>query len=372
MRPLTPMIALALVSWPAIATARDQHAADRRGAEDVTPPAPAGRNENFLDGVAFDLSVDEDEAKASMQVGGYASRTAFTGGGNASQTNLLWSIKAEVPVGGSSDLTSRSSLDALSDGSRLTLDLSLFGFKSAAANSSSPAFDRIMVSARRNCEVEAADEPDSTQAQIDQQVARCRNARNEPAFARKYSDYSDNAINRTLFSGIWRVGAEASIGVDRFAYIDAATLGEKKKSKIQYSAALFFAYYPSDAVSAVVARGEYQRAYEAADEAIICRPVVTDPDADCVNGISGPPTEIERLNLSLEYRRVFDSGWRRGSFATSPRATIDALSGEWEAELPIYFIPRGDSPISPGVKVAYSSEKDKVAFGLFMRSTFSF
>lgn len=371
---LNPLIALGLVFCPAVGLAQENgpSSAHDRGAEDATPPAPAGRTENLLDGVSFELSVEPEESRAAVQIGGYSSDTVFSGGGNARQTASQWSIKAEVPVGGSDDLTSESTLDALANGSKLTFDFSVFGFKSAAGNSSSRAFDRIMVSARENCKAEARNATDATPEEIDQQVIRCGNARNDPAFARRYSDYSDVAINRTLFSGIWRIGGEASIGMARFKFVSGPTLDEVERTKIQYSGAVFFAYYPSDAVSAVISRAEYQRAYKAADETIVCKPIVVDPSNDCVTAAPAAPQRTERLNLSLEYRRVFDSGWRRGSFAISPRAAIDALSGEFEAELPVYFIPRTSSPVSPGVRVSYSSEEEKLDFGLFLKSTFSF
>lgn len=79
---------------------------------------------------------------------------------------------------------------------------------------------------------------------------------------------------------------------------------------------------------------------------------------------------MERVNLSVEYRRLLDSGWSLGSFAISPRVSIDTLSGDYELEFPLYFIPRGDWPIAPGVRVSYSSEKNDVQFGAFLNWSF--
>ncbi|HEX8514070.1 MAG TPA: hypothetical protein VF688_13305, partial [Allosphingosinicella sp.] len=270
MSPLARLIAAGLICWPAVGAGQENgpSASHRRGAEDATPPAPAGRTENFLDGVSFELSVEPEESKAAVQIGGYSTNTIFSGAGEARQTAAQWSVKAEVPVGGSDDLTSGSTLDALSNGSRLTFDFSMFGFKSAAANSSSPAFDRTMISARENCKTEARNARDSSAQEIEAKIQQCANARNDPSFARQYSDYSDVAINRTLFSGIWRVGGEASIGLGRFKFVTGPALQEVERTKVQYSGAVFFAYYPSDAVSAIISRAEFQRAYKAADEAI--------------------------------------------------------------------------------------------------------
>lgn len=368
MKRLSPLFALGLLCSPSVAAAQVEPGAAIEPSSsapvegNLAPPAPAGRTDSFLRGVAFDLEVGDEESQASAQIGGYSTRNVFSEG-STRQLGQTWALKLSVPFGGTDDLTSRASLDALTNGPKLTATYSIFGFRSGARNLTSPRFRSLMDQARASCERQADD-----QAAID----ACRNAPPNPAFARRHLPGRTAEINRSLFSGIWRLGAEGAVSVNRFDFIDVATLEERDETKAQFSAALFGAYYPSDGMSAWIGRVEYQNAYEAGDASIICRPVVVDPADDCVQGVPTPPENVERLNLSVEHRRIFDTGWRHGSFAISPQATLDALSEEFELEFPVYFVPRGDWPVAPGFSVTYSSEKDEVDFGLFLRSTFSF
>jgi hypothetical protein len=340
------------------------------GAEDLAAMAPAGRTENPLNGISFDLDVNDEESKASVQIGGNFVRSIIADG-EAHRTDATWSMKLAVPVGGTDDLTSGKTLDALGDGPKLTVNIGLLGFRSATQNLFSKSFLDIMADARVQCTSAVTRNTElQGQARIDA-FTDC-DANPDPEFAEKYSRSSDAAINRSLLSGFWHAGVEASVSVKRFGYLDATTLGDLHDTKLQYAAAVYGALYPADAMTAIIGKVEYERGFKAADEAIVCKPVVVDPTKDCAKGVPTAPTRTENLNLSLEFRRVFDSGWKPGSFAVSPKGTIDALSGEYELELPVYFIPRGDLPVAPGFKVSYSSEKDKVAFGLFLRSTFSF
>lgn len=386
MKALAIIAALAAVSWPALAAAQEpapesstavansRARGSSHAAGHAEPGAPAGRSETVLDGVAFDLEVSGDEPQASLQLGGFVTRSrSGDEDEGTSQSNWLWSARLTVPVGGSEDLTASSTLDALSDGTTLKLNTSWFWFSTGTGRLGDPAFLGHMRSATANCVREAEGNPALDREQRTARMEWCRNTGRYPtlAFARQYADASVAEVNRSVLGDMWRIGGEGSIGFNRFSYIDSTTLAEVDETKAQYSVAIFGTYYPSDAMSAVIARAEYQNAYEAAEEALVCRPVVVDPADDCVNGISGPPTNVERLNFSLEYRQVFDTRSRLGRFAISPRATIDALTGEFEAELPFYVIPRGESPISPGFRVSYSSEDDEVVFGIFLRTTFS-
>ncbi len=360
------LIALVASSWPAVAVAQNDTV-------ELGPSAPAGRSETALDGVSFDLSIDDDAPSASLQVGGFfVDNRPGANGRAATQSNWLWSVRATAPIGGSSDLSSRAALDALGNGSRLTVSISHGRFSSATGRLNEERIHAYTDSARANCREAALRNREYSDEERAAEVSRCENTPRRPDFLRQYSDASSAAVNRALFGGLaFRVGGEASIGVDRFTYIDASTLGEIKDTRVQYSGSLFFTWFPADAMSAVIGRGEYQRGHQAAEEALVCRPVVVDPSDDCVTGISGPPSRVERLNFSLEYRRVFDLRWRRGMFAISPRGTIDALTGEVEVDFPIYFIPRGSSPISPGIRATYSSERNEVVFGVFLKTTFS-
>ena len=327
---------------------------------DRVPAGPAGRSENFIHGVDFDLNVSEEDSKASIAFGGYSTRNIYAGEA-ARQLSQSWSVRLSVPVGGGDDITSDSTLEALGDGPKLTFSYGLFGFK--AANINSPRFIPLMDRARIECE---------RQATTPQQIEFCRMAPPDRRFATRYSGASRREINKSLFSGLWRAGLDVSLGVNRFEFVEPLTLTDRKTTKFQYSAGLFGAWYPADGMSGIIGRAEYQRAFEAADDVIQCKAVVVNPNDDCKKGAPQAPHRVQHLNLSIEGRRVFNPDSKSGSLAISPRATVDALSGDYELELPIYFMPRWDLPVSPGVSVGYVSHKDKVTFGLFLRTSFSF
>lgn len=353
--------ATALATTVAAPAAAGPGSTERAEPHELVPRAPAGRSEQLLDGVDFELSISGDEPSAAVQYGRTAVRNRFEADGSGKQLSESWAIRLSVPVGGSNDLTSGKTLDALADGPKATFTYSLFGFKSAAQNFNSPRFEAIMRDARLGCERTATTE---------EAKADCRNAGPSQEFAEQHSSYDIQAIGRALFSSMWRIGVEGSVGLNRFEYFDP-TLAERDKTRPQYAAAVFGAIYPAGGLSAAIVKAEYQRAHEAADETILCKPVVTNPAADCVKGSPVAPGRVERLNLSTEFRQVFPINKKGAAFAISPKGTIDALSGDYSVELPIYYIPTWDLPISPGASISYSSDKDKVSFGLFLKASFS-
>lgn len=340
------LAAAPLLLVPAAASAQQDH----------VPAPPPGRSDSLVSGIAFDLSVSGEESEASVEIGGFSARLDETGE-NAERLDLSWSVKLTVPVGGADDITARSTLDALAGGPKLTGSLSLMNFQSASRAFHSEAFGKLMDDARAKCRERGGSDCDIRFRDID--------------FARKY--LGRRRVNRAVFSGMWRAGIDASIGVNRFEHYDPATLGEIEQTEAQFSTGFYLAYYPSDAMSAMIGRVEYQNGFEAAASAILCKPVVVAPADDCVAGAPTAPAHVERLNLSLEYRRVFDiGGWDGASIAVSPKFTIDALSEDYEAELPIYLLPPVNWPISPGVSLTYSSRKDALDAGVFLRSIFKF
>lgn len=364
---MSARIALSMVSLCALFAATGAHAqasaADRDPLVNVdrpqAPPPPAGRTDDILDGIAVEFAVEDQDPEASVEVGNsWMLRQGRNARGLPEYLNANWNIKLTVPLAGDDDLTSSSTLFGVLNGPKLTVNLGLFGFR--VADLQTEAFGTLMTRANERCQRDAT---------TDAERANCT-ARRDPTFARAHG-FSDAEINRTIFGWMWRVGFEGSIAANQYEHVEAATLTRRQDTHMTYSAALTAGFYPPDGVSAILLRGGYERGYESEDKRIICRPAVIDPANDCVTGIPSPASRTEALNFSLEYRRVFDTGRRSGSLAMSPRLAIDALSGEFEAELPVYFIPRdSDFPISPGVRIGYSSEKHDVSFGVFLRTSF--
>jgi hypothetical protein len=356
MRGAALLAALAAAAAPGAAMA--QEVRPPAEARTVTVASPAGRTDSMLDGIDFDLQFDDKEQKASMAIGDTRARNWETDR-EAGQRSLTWLLRLDVPVSDPKDITPKATIDALSDGGKLTFNLSLLNLRSAAWNLVDPSspFQRDLIpEAQRKCTALADPKLDCTQTSAQ--------------FARRY--LNNARVNRSIFYPMTRIGAEGSLGFDRFEYLDPATLAKQNPSKLQFGAALYFIYYPSDRLSTVVLRAEYQNAFEARDEQRVCKPVVVDPAVDCVQNARIEPQHIERANLSLEYRRLFELPENVGSVAISPKATVDALTGDYEGEFPIYFLPKKAGPVSPGIKVSYSSRDGQVRYGAFLKSTFNF
>ncbi len=338
----------------------------------LAPPAPGGSNDAIFRGFDLNLDISEDESKASFSIGGYRVDDTELGGGDASQQSYSWSAKLALPVGGGDDITSKKTRNGFYDGAKLTLGASLLSFGSSPRRAFNPPFDSlprtlgatdtIMGRAIAACRNQAADAA---------AIKACENAGPSPDFAVKYGA-SRREVAKALYSGMTRFGFDGSIGVDRFAFIIPVTLAERKVTKPQFSGGAYIAYYPADAATAFIGRVEYANLFKASDEAIICKPVVVTPADDCVKGSPARPANVEKLNLSLDARHVFDIGIQPLKIGLGVTGTIDALGGDWKVEVPLYFIPSGKSPVLPGIKATYSSDTNEFDVAIFLRATFGF
>lgn len=310
--------------------------------------APPGRDDGFfsLRKVTTDFEISSDEPSSTVTYSDVSVRN-----GDGRQWSTTWNLGVTVPVGGKDDVTAKS-IDSLANGFKVSASLSLFSFRSVA-----DALARLEPEAHRACEAVE---------HVGKGQAPC-NFRLEEDKTRKY--LSDEYVDRKeLYTRSLRIGVSGAVGFDRFDYIDPASLGENHATKPQFKIGLFTNLYPADNVSVLVANVEYQNAFEANDATVLCLTPASDPGKDCKHGVPGAPHNVEHANLSLEYRRALRlGGWQLG---LAPRGEIDAVSGEWSAEFPLYYIPK-DGRTLPGVKVDYSSKKDSWDVSLFVRSKFS-
>lgn len=191
-------------------------------------------------------------------------------------------------------------------------------------------------------------------------------------FLRRFSGKSNAYVNRLAFTSTQRFGFEVEVGVNRFDYLDATTLTVMDPAKPSFSGSAFWGHYFPSGVSALIGRVQYQTGYEAVDAVVVCKPVVADPAKDCAKGSPSAPTHFERVNFSVEFRQIVQTGWKVGDLAVAPKGTYDVLSNDFELSFPVFFVPAGDSSISPGFSITYSSKKDAVDFGLFLRKSFKF
>ena len=288
---------------------------ERKQAGPVEPiPAPAGRQDASDKGLGLALEVNNDKPALSVSIARQL-RPSLKAGGADGLTSFFrqtsFSASATSPIGGKDDLVNPQTLNKLSVGPTVTMGVSQF----------------------RTSSRDEANGP-------------------KPAIGLQF-------------------GGEATFGFNRFDYRENGSLTKLSSDKFQYSVAAFASVYPADARSMVSVGMEYQHGFEAQDEEIVCKSQVVQAKDDCVKSPPGPPTEDEGLLLSFELRRTFGLGWSFADLAISPKATVDSLDGDVGLELPIYLLPlESKSPVLPGIKIGYTTEKDDVVFGVFLKAAF--
>lgn len=281
-------------------------------AGDPPVPAPAGRPLAALDGLGFELEVNNDKPLAKISFGNRLTPEideTSEGGGRFAQWS--WSASASAPFGGKDDLTDEATWDKLSDGLELSVGISWFTF----------------------------------------------------------SNRDDGGVPRP--TSAWQLGAEATVGFEEFEWRTPVTLAKHAEDRTPWSLKSYVNYYPSDMRTMVSFGLEHRRVYEGQEAEIVCRLVVVVATDDCAYASPGGPSVEEGVVASFEWRRTFDLPWAFADLAISPKFSYDADDGERGIELPVYLVPLGKSPVLPGLKVGWSSEDEEWTFGLFLKSSFS-
>ncbi|HEX8668722.1 MAG TPA: hypothetical protein VF727_10165 [Allosphingosinicella sp.] len=376
MNALSILVAASALTTPATAFAKIPSPAAQPAAqpEDVTPPATdvPGETLNLVSGGAADLEIDPKKSELTL---GYAWAARLqeveADGFTANVVKDSVSVELTLPLGGGDNLLKREAFDGLADGPSLSFSWTRFQTRSGDPwdLGRNARLRRIVADTVALCkqQVEAGQAEDYT-------FEKCERSGEMPTnpFLRRFPVMSIAALNRALLSPVSGFGIEASIGADRYEHRTPVTLAENRNTKVQYSAKAYAILFPSDGVSMLTASVSYENSYEAKDETVLCRAVIADPRADCVKASSGPPTNVEKLPLELEYRRTFQSIKGLGQFAIAPRAAFDALSNDYELELPIFLKLAGRNTIVPGASVSYDSRHGEVIFGFFLRKPFKF
>lgn len=358
------LLAAAAVSQPAGADAASPTLPVRTADAAPNPfiQGPPSRGVDIVSGGNVALEVDPDKSELTLGYS-WARRASQLDGAGLRLARDVFHLELSLPVGGGDNLLDRETFDGLADGPSISVSWTWFGTRSEDRFGSA-AFGEVMADARRGC---AADRSEANTLSVEQ----CAGYLPERRFAQRFSRRSEASINRILASPTYAAGIEGSIGLNRYEYRTGPTLTEHADTEPQFSVKLFGTLFPADGMSMLTGSVEYTNSFEAQDDQILCRPVVINPNDDCATAAPGPPNNVETLQFAVEYRRVLGSIRHVGEFAIAPQARIDALSGEYELELPLYLAPENDFGISPGFSISYSSEDDEVTVGLFLKKTFS-
>jgi hypothetical protein len=265
-----------------------------------------------------------------------------------------FSLVLATPIAGLKD-AKPASLDALANGSRLTLRWGHFGL---APPQEDPVAHAIAVSAMNACQ--SAEGQDS---------GACRDSGHA---IHKYDlpEYRRYLVH-TLPTGATDYGIDASVGINDFDWSDPRTLIPQHARHSDWSVAGHIDHYlPGLVLSGSVA---YQRAYKAADEQLLCPAATTNPSADCKMGRAAAPSRKESLLFSggLRYRFTKSDGTLM-NLAVAPLVTFDAIHRVWGVDVPVYFIPEKDGSLTGGIRFGYRSDRrDKFSVSAFVGTTFN-
>lgn len=286
-----------------------------------------------------------------------------------------------------------SRLDSLAEGQKFTLRWSQM--RSRIPDVSSGRFAEISAIALTKCQdmnleaaraaVAAANRDPATAGSITIEsflVKTCDTI----ADSKYYAEYLEEKVNRErqllfdrqLLRKSFSYGLEASLGYNEFSYFDAAapdatnplSFAKTDLSRVGWEVGGYASVFPLPQ-SAISLRGRYQDSFKATDTVTLCPPFPAGATSvQCTTGAFAIPKQTEKLLLAAELRFWGGSGKGFiGRWAVAPSITFDALTDDYEVDVPIFLVGNADGKLTGGVRFGYSND-DKAVFGVFIGSAF--
>lgn len=255
-----------------------------------------------------------------------------------------------------------ASLDALANGTRVTLSVGHFDVRVGRANA---ARRRGEDRARRLCR-QAPAEAQTVNTPQD----RCAVG----PYAMRVYDRENFAFYQanTPTPAATDFGFEASVGFNDFEWFDRVSLVPREERRTDWSVAGHVAHYLSGSHTAITGSASYQRAFEAADEERVCPAGTTDPEAECPNMRTAGPTRNENLLLAVGLRhRVLGADGNLGNLAVAPIVTYDVIDDVVGVDVPIYYTPDDEGGLNGGIRFGYRSDREsEFSVAFFVGTTF--
>ncbi|HEX8573877.1 MAG TPA: hypothetical protein VF759_14125 [Allosphingosinicella sp.] len=344
-------------AWPAGASllAAFALAAAPAGAQERTPDTPLDRF-GLIEGEQLQFTSGTEEDKLTFGV------SLPTGPSQKSIFSLLVSTPFK-----SDDGVLPSSLDALANGTTATLRWGRFGLGTPDPDERAVEISKQAIAEckARRANPNPGDDPNLT-------VAGCETEPNNNIVRNYAKARYREFLAHIIHSDATDFGFEASVGFNDFEWIDPATFAPQKERRTGWSVTGHYNQYLRRTKTAIILSAAYQRAYEAAEEKLICPPVTTDPASQCKNARGAAPQRNENLLLTAGIRHQFMRDGTLLNLAVAPAVTYDAIDDVFGVELPVYFVPDKDGRLSGGVRFGYRSDReDKFTVGVFFATTFS-
>lgn len=314
------------------------------------PDAPADRF-GMIDGGQLQITSGTEEDNATFRI------ALPTAPSMATRFSLALSRPLDAD-----DKAMPASLDALANGTRVTLSLGYFEVRVGRPDA---ARKRMNERARRLCRLAPA-ERETVNTERDQ----CKVG---PYAVNKYLDAADRAFyqQQTLTPPATDFGIDATVGFNDFEWLDATTLLPQKKRHTDWSVAGHVAHYLSGSHTALTASVAYQRAFEASEEKQVCPPGFTDP-AQCSTARTAAPSRNENLLLALGVRhRALGADLKLANLAIAPIVTYDVIDDVFGVDVPIYYTPDDKGGLNGGIRFGYRSDREKsFTIAFFVGTTF--
>lgn len=264
-----------------------------------------------------------------------------------------FALTASTPLHGD-DRALPASLDALANGTRVTLS---WGYTRLPIFDPDPVAVEIGDAAVRECQRKEPQERRCTQ----------QNYAVTHHIPERYFEYRAHSI-----PAVWDFGANATVGINDFEWVDPTTLAPRTDRRTDWSVAGYFTRYSAGSMTAITGSLSYQRAYEAVDEQLLCPPNAVDPATQCITARGAAPRRNENFLVSLELRHRFVSNGRVLPLAVAPMVTYDVEDDIWGVDVPIYYVPDENGRLNGGLRISYRSDReDKFSIGVFVGTTFN-
>jgi hypothetical protein len=335
-----------------VQNARETNAIATGGTFDA--PVAAARS-----GVEF--STSSEGSTASLRIG----REVVGAQKSAdSATSTSWELSLSSPLGENGGLREVATLDGLASGVTAEFKFSRGYFLGLSDWADVRSIEQSDIElAMDSCTLENSNE----KCQAD------RESKGDLGFIARYApDHYENNFAVTNARAFW-ISGSAAVGYDKFNWIDPANLSGQSGDGAEYRAGAAASYFLPK-LSTVASVGlDFESAFEEADEAIVCLPVVSGMAPTCVSGRPEAPVRQDSLISYFEVRKLFElPSNSKLSFDVGIAARV---SHKFEDDVtalsvPIYIVPR-DGGLTGGIQFGWRSDRDDFAAGIFVGGTFS-